>query len=98
MISAGVEGEVGEEQGGFRSIDNVDCGIRYFFSPGSACFLFIRCANMAAISVYTIRTGDEAQSYVDVSLTYQRVGIEDHENGISYVDDWETPINAPQLP
>lgn len=55
-------------------------------------------ASVASLSVYTIRDDDELLTFMDVSFTYQKVGIEDYAHGISYQDDWETPVSAPQIP
>lgn len=47
-------------------------------------------ASMASISMYTLREQGELVTYVDVTLTYQTIGIEDHATGVSYLDNWES--------
>lgn len=54
--------------------------------------LYLVNANVASFSTYTLREQDELVTYVDVTMTYQKIGIEDYATGISFQDDWETPI------
>ena len=49
-------------------------------------------ANISGISQYTVREQGELVTYVDVSLTYQKIGISDFEHGVTFEDDWETPV------
>jgi type VI secretion system secreted protein Hcp len=55
--------------------------------------LYLINANLASFSTYTVREQDELVTYVDVTMTYQKIGIEDYTVGAAFEDDWETPIN-----
>jgi len=54
--------------------------------------LFLVNANIASFSMYTISEQGELVTYVDVTMTYQKIGIHDAVTGIAYEDDWETPV------
>lgn len=54
--------------------------------------LWLMNANISSFSMYTISEQGQLVTYVDVTLTYQKIGISDYLTGISYLDDWETPI------
>lgn len=54
--------------------------------------LWLMNANVASFSMYTISEQGQLVTYVDVTMTYQKIGIEDPVNGVSYLDDWETPV------
>ncbi|MFO0745139.1 MAG: type VI secretion system tube protein Hcp [Myxococcota bacterium] len=49
-------------------------------------------ANVASYSTYTLNQQGTLVTYVDVAFTYQKIGIHDVSGGVSYEDDWESPI------
>jgi len=53
--------------------------------------LYLVNANVSGVSIYTIREPDGLATYADVTMTYQKIGIEDATLGLSFEDDWETP-------
>jgi type VI protein secretion system component Hcp len=48
-------------------------------------------ANISNLSIYSAREQGELATYAEFSMTYQQIGIEDFESGLSYEDSWESP-------
>lgn len=49
-------------------------------------------ANISNLSIYSAREQGELATYAEFSMTYQQIGIEDYEGGLSYSDSWESPV------